>query len=64
MTRSNERTATTEAEIRREMERRAAELWGESEAHNAHESVVSAAANVWRLANHLPDFEEEPGFYF
>jgi|TARA_Y100000310_G_scaffold210919_2_gene211599 hypothetical protein len=46
------------------MERRAAELWGESEAHNAHESVVSAAANVWRLANHLPDFEEEPGFYF
>ncbi|MDP7224700.1 MAG: hypothetical protein QF909_05765 [SAR202 cluster bacterium] len=46
-----------------EFERRATELWGKTTARRARESIESVAANVGRLVNDLPDFEEEPGFY-
>tara|TARA_B100001971_G_scaffold90173_1_gene83121 strand:+ start:846 stop:1040 length:195 start_codon:yes stop_codon:yes gene_type:complete len=63
VTQSNLRTDRQYARLVFEFERRATELWGKTTARRARESIESVAANVGRLVNDLPDFEEEPGFY-
>ena len=43
---------------------RAEELWGAWRASELQKLLDKTAEHVWQIAQHPPDDEEEPGFYF
>ena len=64
MSRSAPRSSDSEDRIVTDLTRRATELWGEKRARSIEQTIAQVARNVRRLADDLPDTEEEPAFYF
>ena len=51
-------------EIASSIEARATELWGARRASELQTLLDQTAEHVWQIAQHPPEDEEEPGFYF
>jgi hypothetical protein len=51
-------------EIASSLKARAEELWGPQRAAELQKLLEQTAEHVWQISQHLPDDEEEPGFYF
>lgn len=54
----------SKTEIASSLEARAEELWGTRRATELQELLEQTTEHVWQLSQHLPDDDEEPGFYF
>ncbi len=54
----------SKAEIESSLKARAEELWGAQRAAEMQTLLEQTTEHVWQLSQHLPDDEEEPGFYF
>lgn len=64
MSRSTSRQSTSEDRVVSDLTRRAVELWGAQRARSIEQTIEQAAKNVRRLADDLPEFGDEPAFYF
>ena len=51
-------------EIASSLKARAEELWGARRASELQRLLDQTAEHVWQIAQHPPDDDEEPGFYF
>jgi len=51
-------------EIAKSLKARAEELWGARRASELQRLLDQTSEHVWQIAQHPPDDEEEPGFYF
>ena len=51
-------------EIAKSLKARAEELWGAQRASELQTLLDQTSEHVWQIAQHPPDDDEEPGFYF
>lgn len=51
-------------DITRWLERRVAELWGRGRTDSLGPVIEDVAFNIFRVSQHPPPPDEEPGFYF
>ena len=55
---------STQDEVATSLKARAEELWGARRASELQKLLDQTAEHVWQIAQHPPDDDEEPGFYF
>ena len=54
----------SKSEIVSALKARAEELWGAQRAAEMQTLLEQTSEHVWQISQHLPDDDEEPGFYF
>ena len=54
----------SKTDIASSLKARAEELWGTQRAARLETLLEQTTEHVWQLSQHLPDEDEEPGFYF
>ena len=53
----------SQEEILKELSAKATEFWGQERAEALRAVLEESAANLWLLAQNLPDVEQEPAFF-
>ena len=64
MSTSPSQPMSSKDEIAKSLKARAEELWGARRASELQRLLDQTSEHVWQIAQHPPDDEEEPGFYF